>query len=61
MANRIRYGVMNYLLFNKKRRNWVLISTLQRLHFFKLTRTFAQLPSATFMFISRSEISVLKP
>lgn len=36
MANRIRYGVMNYLLFNKKRRNWVLISTLQRLHFFQI-------------------------
>ena len=35
-----------------KKRNWVLILTLQRLLFVKLTRSFAQLPSATLMFIS---------
>ena len=41
-----------FLIIIKKKRNWVLISTLQRLLFVKLTRSFAQLASATLMFIS---------
>ena len=48
MANRIRYGVINYLLFNKKKKKlgfdkliknyWVF--SLQRLHFFQIDTQF---------------------
>ena len=50
MANRIHSGVMNYLLFKTQKRE--LSFDINVCIFVKLTRSFAQLPSATVMFIS---------